>query len=128
VGLQVLLRAAVQGQLAGAMGMGPMGMPGMPGLPGAMQGMGLGPMGQMQGEQTLCVLVFYESSELWGCSFRNGVWYRDSFLVQWAWAQWACRVCLACLVLCKAWGWGPWGKCKVSGCYVLCYIVGWAVC
>jgi hypothetical protein len=33
-------------------GHGPMGMPGMPGLLGAMQGMGLGPMGQMQGEGT----------------------------------------------------------------------------
>jgi hypothetical protein len=39
----------LDGQFADAMGMGPMGMPGMPGLPGAMQGMGLGPMGQMQG-------------------------------------------------------------------------------
>jgi hypothetical protein len=44
--------------LAGAMGMGPMGMPGMPGLPGAMQGMGLGPMGQMQGEWTRYLICY----------------------------------------------------------------------
>jgi hypothetical protein len=90
--------------LAGAMRMGPMGMPGMPGLPGAMQGMGLGPMGQMQGEGRYSSYYLVIGTWFWwAATFVMGC---GTGTLCWCNGHGPDGLCLGCLMLCKAWGWG----------------------